>query len=317
MQRPGLAAALAVATCLFAAGSVRAQTCCTTTGANDLGVVDRDQRAVLGVELGHDRGYGSFDAEGKFRALAGAEVDDAILSVGAGIRLWPRALQVNAAVPFRFQYRSLAGARESHVGLGDAELGLRYLLLDAGRPGAPDGRFVPFVEPLLGLRLPTGTGSEEATARTLVDATGDGATLVYGGVSLAEYLSDDGALKLLATYGHRFARQVDSPEGTRRFAPGPEVTARAAFGHAIDLFWSWEVFLALRVTASSSLDGRAIADSATHRLRGGVAVAHYLRFPIWQLVASASFDPPVARLGSNVPFAGSSLILSVRRNFIE
>ena len=316
MLRPAFAAAPLLALGFFVEIG-RAQTCCTTTGANDLGVVDRDHFAVLGAEINHDRGYGSFDAEGDFRTLDGAEVDDVILSLGAGIRLWPRALQVNAALPLRFQYRSLGGSSGSHFGFGDAGLGLRYLLLDAGRPGAPDGRFVPFVEPLLGLRVPTGTGPEDAAAPTLVDATGDGATLLYAGVSLAEYLSDDDALKLLATYGHRFARSVASPEGARRFAPGPEITARLGFGHAIDLFWSWEVFLALRMTGSSQLDGQTLADSATHRLRAGAALSHYLRFPTWQLVASASFDPPIGGLGSNVPFAGSSLFLSMRRNFLE
>lgn len=309
------AALLAVS--LSFAESASGQTCCTTTGANDLGVVDRDHVAVLGAELNYDRAYGSFDGDGSFRTLRNAEVDDLMLSLAGGLRLWPRALQLHGGVALRFQYRQFGSLQGSHLGLGDSAVSLRYLLLDAGREGAPDGRYVPFVEPFVGLRIPSGTGPEEADSATLVDATGDGATMAHAGVLLAEHVSESDAVELSVSYGHRFAREVEYGEARRSFAPGPELNARASFGHSVDMFWSWKLFLSLRATGSSDLDGRTLADSATHRLRAGAMLAHFLRFPTWQLVASASFDPPIGGFGSNVPFAGSSLILSVRRSFVQ
>jgi hypothetical protein len=316
-MRPDFFRAASLLAGLCFSHGARAQTCCTTTGANELGVVDRDHFAALGAELVHDRGYGTFDADGSFSGLRGAEIDDFVFSLGGGIRLFPRALQLNAALPLRFQYRELGAAQGSHFGLGDASASLRYLLVDGGRPGAPDGRFVPFVEPFAGARLPTGTGPDDASDPTLVDATGDGAAMFYAGVLLVEFLNDDDALKLEAVFGHRFDHELETADGPRSFGPGPEFTARAGFGHRINLHWSWDVFLALRATGASSLNGATVADSSTHRLRAGAALAHYLRFPTWQLVVSASFDPPIDGFGSNVPFAGSSLILGLRRNFLH
>ena len=300
-----------LALCLSARLS-SAQTCCTTTGANELGVVERDRSAVLGVQLDHDRGYGSFNAQGTFRSLTDAEVDDIVLALGGGIRLWPRELQINGAVPLRAQYRELRGQSGAHLGLGDASLALRYVLVDGGRPG---GGLSPFVEPFAGLRFPTGTPPEAASEPTLVDATGDGSLLVYVGFLVVEALGDSDAVRLSAALGHRFSRRVASPTGPQSFTPGEEITARLGFAHTLDMFSSVEAFATLRATTTAHLDGNHVTDSATHRVRVGAALAHFLAFPTWQLVGAISLDPPISHFGSNVPFAGTSLTLGLRRNF--
>jgi hypothetical protein len=282
-------------------------------------VVHRDDLAAVGVELAYDRAYGSFDGRARFEALREAEADDLVLSLAAGARLIPERLQIYGSLPLRFQYRKLHGLdSQQHLALGDATLALRLDVID-GAKGTPElahpESLLPFLDLFAGMRLKSGRGGDEAATESLVDVTGDGSHMLFGGASVSELVTRDQGFTLSGGYGHRFERSVATPLGRQRFNPGNEVIDRAAFFHNLSLFWSYEFSLAWRSTGSSRYDDVTAAGSDTRRLRAGASLTRTLSFPSWQLMLASAFDPPVRGLGKNLPFAGSTLIFSVRHNF--
>lgn len=316
--------ALALGACFLAlltqAELARAQSCCTTTGSSEFGSVPHGRFAVLATELAWDHGFGSFAEDGHYRRLGSAEVDDAVWRWGAGIRLLKPWLQIYASVPEKLQYRRLSGLPSAtRVGLGDAQLGLRATLVEdriARFDRSEPSTWLPFVEPFFGLRVPSGRAPEDAETPTQADVTGDGAWLLFAGVSLTKYVNDDDALAFSGSWGHRFARTVSAPRGaSHRFEPGNEYDAKLSWLRAIGLFWSVSMFADLRITAAPRSDGVEISDGGTRRVRWGASLLRYLSYPSWQLAGTLSSDLPVPGFGKNVPFAGTSLSVSLQRNF--
>lgn len=317
---PRWAAGIAVlALVLLSPSAALGQACCTATGSSEFGVVGRCHFAVLALALGHDRAYGTYDRRGDYHALKRAEVDDLVLSLGGGIRV-TRLWQIHGSVPLRWQYRSFGDGRSgARLGPGDAGLGTRYMLFEdpmAGIDASDPGSWVPFFEPFVGVRAPTGRAPSESREATMADVTGEGAWAVYAGVSVAKFLTNRHVLQLSGTYGHRFEHDVAAPGGrVDRFAPGDEWDAALGYLQIVDMFWSWGVFSSLRSTASVRQNGALVDDSATHRVRFGARVSRYLEYPTWQLAVSAAFDPPASGFGENVPFAGTNVTLTLQRNF--
>lgn len=309
-----------VAALLSGARSAAAQACCTATGSSELGVVGRCHFGVIASQLGYDRGFGSFDADGRYEELEGAEVDDVVLTLAGGVRLGTPALQVHGTLPLRMQYRELAGlTAATRFGAGDASLGFRAMLLEdlvAGIDLSEPETLLPFVEPFLGVRFPTGRAASDSETPTQADVMGDGAWTLLGGAQVTKFLTLHQALAVTGAYAHRFPHQVSSATGqTRRYSPGDEIDAKLSYVNVLDLFWSFSVFSTVRWTLPAESDGDEIPDSATRRVRFGAGLSHYLTYPTWQLTASASFDPSLDGVSKNVPFAGTSAALGLQRNF--
>ncbi len=304
----------------LSAGAAHAQSCCTSTGSNEFGVVPRGRTASIASQLSWDRGFGSFTSDGRYHLLANAEADDIVWRWGGGFRPGLSWLQLHVSLPVKLQYRSLSGVDSAtRIGFGDAQAGLRATLTeDRIAPFAlrDASTWLPFLEPFVGLRAPTGRAPERSTTPTQADVMGDGAWLFFAGLSVTKYLSDDEAITLAGTWGHRFARSVPGVAGAvHRFEPGNEYDARVSWQHFMGLFWSTAIFGELRITEPPRSDGEKIANGGTRRVRLGMSALYYLSYPAWQLVPTLALDLPLNGLGKNVPFAGSSLSLSLQRNF--
>lgn len=312
--------ALAVAlTLTLGASSARAQACCTATGSSGFGVVGRCYFAALASELSYERGFGAFDAKGRFAPLSRAEADDVVLALAGGVRLGTPMLQLYGSVPVRFQYRDLHGLpAASAVGFGDSSATLRAMTLEDRMTGIDLSRpatLIPFVEPFIGVRVPTGRPATRSSEPTGVDAMGEGGWAVSAGVALTKYVTLSTAASVTASYGRRLPYSVERGTRSSKFQPGDELDVRLGVVHVFDLLWSASGFVSGRFTAESSLGGAGIRDSQTRRIRLGAGVERYLVFPTWQLGLSASLDPPLAGFGQNLPFAGTTLSLSMQRNF--
>ncbi len=223
-------------------------------------------------------------------------------------------------MPLKLQYRRLPGLdAETRAGVSDLALGLRVIalddeqsVLDLGRPGT----LLPFVEPFMGVRLPSGRSPDDSETTTQADVTGDGYWLAHAGLTLSKFVTPRNAVSLSLSYGHRFARRLELPNGERQtVTPGAELDARVAFFRAFDLFWSASLFVSWRSTATPERDGLEQTDGGTRRVRFGAAGLHYLSYPSWRLQAAVAYDPPLNGFARNVPFAGSSLTLGLQRNF--
>ncbi|MCA9599354.1 MAG: hypothetical protein KC776_38870 [Myxococcales bacterium] len=310
-------AAIAVA---LSPALARAQACCTATGTSGFGVVGRCHFAVLAAQLSYERGHGSFDANGDYHPLSHAEVDDVVLSLAGGIRLGTPKLQVYGSIPLRLQYRDLEGlSSDSAVGPGDASLALRAMALEdlvTGIQWSDARSFLPFVEPYVGGRAPTGKGPTESDRPSGVDATGDGTWTAFAGVSVTKFVTLSDAVVLDGSYGYRFEHDVSSPSGgSRRYSPGNEIRGRLALVHVVNLFWSGSVFASAIASTNARQDGNTIPNSGTRRVRVGASVQYYVVYPYWEVGASVSADPPVSGLGKNIPFAGANASLMLQRNF--
>jgi hypothetical protein len=198
-------------------------------------------------------------------------------------------------------------------------LALRATALEdplSGIEPAKPRSWLPFLEPFVGVRVPTGRSPSDSDDSAQADVTGDGGWTLFGGVAITKFVAVRHALLASGSYGYRFAHDVDSPSGpARHFEPGSEVDAKLGYMHVLSVFWSWTAFASYRATFDASYDGVKVADSATRRIRVGASVSHYLVYPTWQLSLSGALDPPVSQLGRNVPFAGSSLALGLQRHF--
>jgi hypothetical protein len=297
----------------------RAQACCTAVGSSELGVVGPRHQAVIAAQLGWDHAYGSVDQRRRYRRLQQSEVDDGILTLGGGVRPGPSWLGLQANLPLRVQHRALSGLPAAdRVGFGDASLSLRFLVLqdpvlsvDLGRPES----LRPFLEPFVGVRVPTGRGPDASKEASGADVTGDGAWAVFAGTTVTKFFGGHHALLLAGSYAHRFAHDVSAGGGTQRYLPGDELDARAGYLHAPSLFWSWSVFSTLRRAGRPSYDGEPVADADTLRIRFGASLQHSWSYPRWQVQLGVAFDPPADGFAKNVPFASSSLTLGVQRNF--
>lgn len=304
---------------LFAVARVAsAQACCTATGSSELGVVEYQKSGVVAAQLGYDRGLGSFDARGNYESLGDAQVDDLTLTLAAGVRPAKGPLQVHGALPLRLQRRELSGVPAStRFGPGDATLNLRLTLLEdtvTGIDVADLRSLVPFVEPFVGVRAPTGRGPSDAETPSQADVTGEGAWAVLAGAKVTKFLTRRHSLALTGSYARRFPHDVSDASGkTHRFAPGDEIDTKLAYLFVPDLYWSFMVFGSARFTLASATDGVRATESDTRRVRAGAGLAHYLAYPAWQLVTNVTLDPPLRGLGKSVPFAGVSGSLGLQR----
>lgn len=304
-----------LALALLAPASGWAQACCTGTGAGEFGVVGRCRQAVIGASLSYTRARTSFDAAGKRQPLGQATADDLVWTLGGGTRITP-AWQVHGSVPLRMQHRGFAGVdADTEVGIGDATVGTRYLVLEDPMTGLGNS-WRPFVDLLALARLPTGRAPEATTSPTGADVTGAGGYELTVGARVSKFITPRHALVLNSSVGYRPERSLEVPGGDRDFAPGPVLNAHLMYLVVLDLWWSMGFHATGRWTGDSAEDGRSLSDSGSARTRFGVHVSHALVLPTWEITAAVWADPFWDGGARNQPFVGPTASLTLQRAFL-
>ena len=306
---------------LAIARSAGAQACCVSAAAHEFAVVGRVEDAVVVAELGYEHGFGSYDSQSRYHRLRDAEVDDGVLTLGAGVRLFPRDLQVGAALPLRVQHRDLPGVGSStRFGFGDASLALRYTLIDdplTGIHAAEPASYVPMIDLIAGVRVPLGRAPDESRDETGADATGEGAWVALIGAEVTKFLTQRDAIQLRADYGYRFSHEIHPASApASELDPGDEIGVGAAFLDYPSFVWSWGAFLDARFTTAAANDGVTVPRSASRRVRAGAHVTYAWSHPEWRSTLTLSTDPFWDGVSRNVPFAGVRAALNVRRSFL-
>ena len=322
MER-GAARAAAVSCVVLVGASAAdagAQPCCTATSSNEVAVVGRCYQAALVGQLSYEHAWGSHAADGGYRPLADAEIDDLVFTLGGGFRPGWRRLQIQGSIPWRMQHRSLGSLpAETAFRPGDATAGLRLTAtedslstVDFSEPGT----LVPFVDLLAAIGLPTGVAPEDSHVPGAADVTSDGTWKLGGGLKVSKFLSSSHVVLLRGVYTHVFPRTVPGAAGTEReIALGDDIDANLSFLYLHNLWWSLGGFGDLRYRLPSQQDGVEVPASASHRLRLGSWVSYHLTYPTWLLTVALSSDLPLDRVAANIPYAGSNLSLTLQRNF--
>lgn len=313
-------AATALAT-LAAPAEVQAQACCAATGAGEFAVVGRCQSAVIGTQISAFRPTGTYSGDGDYRSLSNAEVDDFILSVGGGFRPFSPSWQVYGSAPMHLQYRAFAGEDgEVGVGLGDVAGGLRWTAFEDTMEGIvwdKPATLIPFVDVYIDALAPSGRGPDDSEKMTGADVTGGGFWQVTGGLKITKFLLPSHALTLNTTYALPFAREVAQSSGTPiDFARGQALTVQFSYLYIHNLFWSWGLTSSVKVEGDARIDGAALSDSGSRRLRFGGHMTHEFGFPFWEASLSVMMDSVWQDGGSNIPYVGPAATVGLRRNFL-
>ncbi len=292
--------------------SARAQACCTATGNSDVGVVQPGVQAALAVQASWEHAAFSYAADGRQRALRNASADDWVLSLGGGVRLF-EPVALHAAAPVRLQRRRLGDeTAQNALRPGDALVGARYLVLHDPLPAHGAARFSQ-LEIASFAKLPTGRDATESETSSGVDATGDGVLQLGLGVEAGVRLPRVHWLDA----GVGFALRLPKEVAGRKLDPGDEITLRAGYAWVPDVFLALGGGVSYRGTLATKEEGTDIPATETRRIRATVFARHTLRHPVWHLMTSLSSDLPMDGFGKNVPYAGSTLSISVQRSWVK
>lgn len=283
----------------------RAQACCSSGSPTELAALASSDDAVLLGQVGYQHAFGSANAESRYHALDGASASDGTFTLAAGVRLFPRDLQLGVVVPFRIQHRRLRSIGSStESGIGDSAIALRYRILDSDR-------LVPAVDLILGTRIPTGKAPEDSDDPTLADATGQGSWAPYLGAKLGFELTPLDTVFVRGEYALTLKRDVDG----RSFDPGDEIHVEVAYVRSLSLTWFAGVAADLVLTGASETDGTRAADSDGRRTQLGVWLTWLWHSPTWDSTLAVFSDPYFSGPEKNVPLAGLTTTLNVRRLF--
>lgn len=296
-----------------------AQACCVG-GGGQLGVVGRQRRAALTLNLGYQRAVGSYAPDASYHALRGSSIDDVTLQMGGGVRMFDHRLELSATLPTRLQHRHYPGSEGStRLGLGDAALGVSVMAVRGSVEGIRAGEsstYVPFVDLEFGLSAPTGRPPEESRDQNGADVMGTGHFTFRGGLRLSQFLSLQQIVTISALYERGLARDVSSLGGTsHRYRPGDAVSLRASWLYVRDMQWSGGVFVSARFTTEAQQDGMVVPGSASRSLAVGGLVSWVFDLPDWEATLSVRLDPFFDGVDRNVPQVGPRLDLMVKRSF--
>jgi hypothetical protein len=316
-----LLGAITAVVVLAAPSLVSAQACCTATGAGEFAVVGRCQEAAIATQLTYQRGVGTFTGRGAFHSLSNTEVDDVILSIGGGIRVLHRSLQVYGSAPLRMQRRSFnATGSDLSVRPGDVAGGVRWTALEDRMGGLKldePASFLPFLDLYATAKAPTGRAPEDTETTTGADITGDGAWQLSAGAKVSKFLTPKNLLGVQATYTHDFARSIQKPDGASTdYAPGDGLDLTLSYLRISNIFWSWGLNANFKAAGETYADGAAVAHSDTQRLRFGAHITHGFDFPFWEATLSGTADAWWNGASTNIPFVGPAVSVSMRRQFL-
>jgi len=280
-----------------------AQACCAGTGVVTPGRLALHEAALVGVQLKAAAEFGSFDAQGRYGALApGASELDFEQDALAAIRLSPHA-QAALLLPILETRRASGTQSEFGGGFGDTNLNLRYDFTFAGA-----SKTIPGVGILAGITFPTGTPADSKRIRPLAtDATGIGA--FQGSLGLAlEQVFGPWLINLTGVVAQRSSRTVRQSGVTIHEHLAAQWTALCAVGYVFPS----EVALALSASytteGNATIDGSSAPDSS-HRT---TTVTFAGLLPVsdsWRAQAALFQNVPISSLSVNQPaLLGGSLI---------
>jgi hypothetical protein len=281
------------------------QACCSSGTPTELAALATSDDAVVLGQLGYEQAFGSANQDSRYRALTGSAARDGTLTFAGGVRLFPRDLQLGVVVPLRLQHRWLRDVGSStEAGVGDSAVALRYRVLESDR-------FVPSIDFILGLRIPTGKSPEDSSDPTLADATGAGSWVPSLGARLGFELTPLDTVFVRGEYGLTLERDAAG----RRLDPGDELTLELGYVRSLSLTWFAGALVDVHLTGETETDGRNDADSDSRRMRLGVWLTWLWQSPTWDSTLALFSDPYFSGPEKNVPLAGLATTLSVRRLF--
>jgi len=296
-----------------------AQACCVG-GGGQLGVVGRERRAALTAQLLYQRATGSYGDDGRYHPLRRISIDDVVLELGGGVRVFDHRLELSGSVPTRLQHRAFPGNEAStRVGLGDASVGLGVMVVRGSVEGmrrTEPSSYRPFLDLDLGVVLPTGRAPENASDQNGADVMGTGHFTLQGGFRSSQFLTLQHIVTLRVLYEQGLARDVPGPFGiTRSYRPGRAVSVRASWLHVRDMRWSAGVFTNARFAASARQDGVRVPASASRRFSLGALLSWVFLLPNWEATLSLTLDTFFDGPDRNLPQVGPSLSVMVKRSF--
>ncbi len=292
------------------------QACCAGSSANQFGIVARGNAGLVGVRMGQEVQRWSVDGEGRVTGLGENEVLNTVLTLGGGFRILSERLQLQGVVPFRYQHRDFGPLEEGALGPGDVEVNLRWAAVRDDTEGLlSTGSWVPFFEPFVGIRFPTGRSPEQGEKMTQADVMGTGDWQVATGARLSRFLTEKDVVFLVGAWGHAFPRTVQRGEMRPQFQRGEELTGSLSYMRFLSLFWAVGGSLSYRYLSVAREDGDLLVGTVSRHLSVGVQVSRFLSWPSWEFTVGASLDPPIDTLSADLPFAGASGSLSLQRHW--
>lgn len=286
------------------------QPCCIGSGPQEFGLLATSQNGLLGVEHRINFAQGSFDRRGRYRPLTSGQAVDSITTLGGAFRVWMPQLQISTQVPIHAQFRSLTGLpAQVRMGLGDMGLGVRYRLSEQVL-----SRSVPFQVSLVDLFsqfvLPTGRSIEGASGNGLgADVTGEGVTAAGIGGRLVLRFWGTASMRLSAQYQRRFATSLS-------LKVGDLVAARWRFDYTLNARSVLGVGLRYREVFTPYAPPNEPVRFGSRRVRLVGTFMHHVAPPFWAFISRIAWDPPVDGMSINLPFAGTSVVVGMRRVFL-
>jgi hypothetical protein len=290
---PALAALLAVT----AVGApARAQPCCAGASALSPGRLALHEDALAGFGAKVTLGLGSFDGERRFKGTPSGSTE---LGLEQDLFWTVRVLkhaQVSLLLPFVETYRRTPSQSDAGGGLGDAQMGLRY---DVLQPGSH--RIVPGIAALANLTFPTGRTPEAAGSPLATDATGAGTYQGSLGLALEKPFARDFFVVVTGSLTLHGARTVEGLHAHR----GVAFVASGAGGMSFDSSLVLALGLAYTSELAGSVDGNPTGGLAFTRVSvsSGFSFTDELR-----LQGNVFSDLPIRGFGLNHP-AGLGLFL--------
>lgn len=192
----------------------------------------------------------------------------------------------------------------TEAGLGDSAVALRYRVLESDR-------LVPSLDLVAGLRVPTGKAPEDSDDPTLADATGMGSWVPSLGARVGFDVTPLDTVFVRGEYGLTLERDIAG----RRVDPGDEITLELGYVRSLSLTWFAGALIDVQLAGETETDGQNDVDSDSRRTRLGVWLTWLWHSPTWDSTLAVFSDPYFSGPAKNVPFAGLTTTLSVRRLF--
>ena len=295
---------------LFTLNPVWAQPCCTGTGPQEFGLLGIEQDGLIGAELATNIAQGSFDRSGRYRTLDAGKSVDVITSLGGAYRIWVPQLQVSAQLPLHTQFRSFTGVQpQVRTGIGDLGLTLRYRLYERelNRRKAVQLSMIDVHSQSV---LPTGRSIENASLNALgADVTGEGLIAVGVGVRVVIRFYGGAGVRASAQYQRRMGTFV-------KLKVGDLVAARWLLDYSLNTRTVVGIGWRYRHVFTPDTSPGDPARHGSRRLRIVGTLVHHLVVPVWALTMRFAWDPPIDGISSNIPFAGGSMVVGLRRVFL-
>ena len=292
------------------AETVFSQACCTATGSHEFAVVGRCQQGVLASQLSFERAVGSHDREGQFHVLGRGHVQDVVMHVGGGMRIFDPRLQVSGSLPLRLQQRNFGSNHEAQaIGVGDAVLSLRYTALQDSMLGWKSAS-PPFLDLIVMSTLPTGRAPHQGQEGQLgADVMGEGLLSLGAGARMVSFVTSAHAFFGAATYQWR-----GLPIGSRERPAGDALNLSLGYLYLFNLHWSASLYGNLRHVFHD--DSLSVENVGMTRLRSGASLSYVIVVPIWEISASVTTDPLFNGGGRNIPYAGVNGAIVLKRSFL-